>query len=99
MNHTQPLGAANPRLSSSFNSNQQTIVLTIAVGVLSLFLFVYAKLKQYRSQFQDIPHLPRSFWLGNAKQLDAYSNPRHHPGLDILPTHVSYLNIITRSCI
>ena len=79
MNHTQPLGtAAAPTLSDHIN--WQSVSATVAIGILSLAFFVYTKLKAYRSQFQDIPHLPRSFWLGNAKQLDAYTNPRHHPG-------------------
>ena len=84
MNHTQPLGTAAPP-SLAGHINWQSISATVAIGVLSVVIFAYTKLKEYRSQFQDIPHLPRSFWLGNAKQLDAYTNPRHHPGLHYLP--------------
>lgn len=87
MNYTQPLAEAPPTLSDHFNI--QTILGTTAIGIVTLILWITYKLKGYRSQFRDLPQLPRSFVWGNMKQINAYTKPRHHPGLAI-PCHVSH---------
>lgn len=79
MNHTQPLAEAPPNLSSHIST--QTILVTTAIGIVTLIFWITYKLKGYRSQFPNLPQLPRSFVWGNMKQLNAYTNPRHHPGL------------------
>ena len=82
MNHTDPIAEAPPTLTSHTDHiNMQTILGTTAVGIVTLMIWVTYKLKIYRSQFPNLPQLPRNFMWGNMKQLNAYTNPRHHPGL------------------
>lgn len=79
MNHTQPLAEAHPTLTSHINT--KTILGTTAIGIVTLIFWITYKLKGYRSLFPNLPQLPRSFVWGNMKQLNAYTNSRHHPGL------------------
>ena len=67
------------------NSTNMTDILimmvTVSAALAAIFSFVLYKVRGYRQQFSTIPSLPRTFWFGNAKDMDRLKkDKREHPG-------------------
>lgn len=61
------------------------IVYTIlALGLPSLFYYLYSWLKKNRSMFLEMPALKRSFMFGNILQMEKYVKNDRHPGVCIM---------------
>jgi hypothetical protein len=53
----------------------------LALGLPSLFFYVYLWLKRNRSLFLELPALKRSFVFGNMLEMEKYVKNDRHPGV------------------